>query len=277
MIASMSNGDEQLRESSERLLETEEREQDKEEKRKKKLERRRAPKQEDDDEIGLDIEGQWVPLRHAKTKQIYAKLVKKRFKADEELTTNHAATTVKNKLTPKQREYWWRTAHKTFMTNDRMHKFKVDEKGRRGNECKMCCQGKETWGHMEYECEEVQKWLRRLEGVYHSHVKEKEEAVRWEKPTLEEWRLEKEEMDEDKIMVIALARWNFHKEWCNVNLGRRRRIDVERLAERVEEDLRSVREKDARDRERRKKEEEEEERRKAKTAEKTREKDEQGE
>ena len=197
------------------------------------------------------------------------KLVEKRFgkTKDEQIAElNHPMTTIRNDLTPKQREFWWKTAHRVYMTNDRAHKYMVSERGRTANVCKMCNKHKETWQHMEYGCEELQKWLDRLEQIYNEYVKGKE-ADEWKKPTQDEWRLkENTEMSKDKMMVIAIARWQFHKGWCAINYGTKRRIDVERLAERVEETLPTVREREKRRRE--EKERQDKERDKQKTDEK---------
>ena len=109
---------------------------------------------------------------------------------------------------------------------------------------------------MEYDCTGVQQWLEKLEGVYEKHTRGRE-VERWVKPTRKEWRLEEgEEMTEDKMVVIAIARWLYHKERSALVHRQRRRLDVDRLTERVEEELEFLKEKERREEEKKREEEE---------------------
>jgi len=105
---------------------------------------------------------------------------------------------------------------------------------------------------MEYECTGVQDWLGRLEKVYDYYTKGRgEEKEEWTKPTREEWCLkEAVEMHEDKMMVIAVARWKYHLEWIALVYNRRRRLDLDRVEERTVEELQFLRLKETRDKER---------------------------
>ena len=216
---------------------------------------------EEADELGMEIKGEWTMMKNISTRGVYEKLVQKRFKKvteEQRKKKNWAMTKIKNDLTPKEREFWWRTAHKTYMTNDRVHKFMIDARGRKSNECKMCQGHKETWDHMEYDCTEVQRWLTRIEQVYENYVEFPENAEEWKRPTREEWGL-KGKMSRDRMMVIAISRLRYHKEWCMVNYGKKRRLDVEMMAERVMERLDMVREQEGQRAQRAEQEEEGEE------------------
>ena len=164
-------------------------------------------------------------------------------------------TTIRNKLTPKQREFWWKTAHRVYKTNDRVHKYKVDERGRQASECQVCRADKETWSHMEYDCVGMQRWMERVGNVEEikkeriQEGKKEKEIEKWTKPSREQWRLETEqEMNEKKMITIAIARWIYHKEWCAMNYGSRRRLQTERMAERLEDELRLLNEKQKKER-----------------------------
>jgi hypothetical protein len=211
-----------------------------------------------------------VGLEVTSNRMIYNELIRRRFGElkENDKKVNFAMTEIRNKLTPKQREFWWRVAHKKFQTNKQAHKWKVDPtRGRAAEVCSVCKGPKEDWDHMEYECTGVQKWLEMLEEVYDKYTRGRE-VEKWVKPTRKEWRLEEgEEMTEDKMVVIAIARWLYHKERSALVHRQRRRLDVDRLVERVEEELEFLKDKERREEEKRR-EEEEKEKREAKAEEK---------
>ena len=168
-------------------------------------------------------------------------------------------TTIRDNITPQQRQFWWRVAHKKFQTNARAHKWKVDDRGRAANQCSVCKGPKEDWGHMEYDCDGVQKWIDRLGDVYAVYTRGRD-APRWTRPDRDEWRLEEDkEMGEDKMLVIAIARWLYHKERSALVHRQRRRLDIDRLEERTKEELEFMRDKERRRREKEEKEEKKEE------------------
>lgn len=152
-------------------------------------------------------------------------------------------------------------AHKKFQTNHQAHKWKVDQKrGRAAEVCSVCKGPKENWDHMEYECTGVQTWIESLERVYKTFTRGRE-VEKWTKPDREEWRLEEgKEMTEDKMIVIAVARWFYHIERCALVYRQRRRLDVDQLTEKVETELDFIREKEKKEEEERKRKEEKEER-----------------
>ena len=258
------NESEEMKRECEMKLEETWRQEDKERKRQNKIEKRKEKKEiENSNEKGIEIEKKWRQITKIKTREIYNRLIEKRFgqtKKDDKKKINHAMTTIRNKLTPKQREFWWKTAHRVYKTNDRVHKYKVDERGRQASECQVCRADKETWSHMEYDCVGMQRWMERVGKVYEKYVEEikkerrqegkkEKEIEKWTKPSREQWRLETEqEMNEEKMITIAIARWIYHKEWCAMNYGSRRRLQTERMAERLEDELRLLNEKQKKER-----------------------------
>ena len=54
--------------------------------------------------------------------------------------------------------------------------------------------------------------------------------------TREEWALEKE-MEEETMVKIAVVRWLHHKERCNMDHGKRRRLNTTILMRRLERRL----------------------------------------
>ena len=141
-------------------------------------------------------------------------------------------TTLARKLSPKQRQFWWRVAHKNYMTNNRAHKCKIDAQGRASNECPICRHEIETWNHMEFECDGVKNWMERMKTDYGNRTGRDD----WKTMTREEWRLETDTtINDDKMMWIALGRWVYHKHRCNVIHKQRRRIDIDIIADELEE------------------------------------------
>ena len=64
----------------------------------------------------MEIKGEWTMMKNISTRGVYEKLVEKRFKKvteEQRKKKNWAMTKIKKGLTPKEREFWWRTAHKT--------------------------------------------------------------------------------------------------------------------------------------------------------------------
>ena len=118
-------------------------------------------RQEGKDEKVLKISDALIGLEGTRNRMIYDELIRRRFGdlKEKEKKVNHAMTTIKNKLTPQQRQFWWRVAHKKFQPNNRAHKWKVDARGRAASQCSVCKGPKEDWKHMEYGCDGVQKWI----------------------------------------------------------------------------------------------------------------------
>ena len=94
----------------------------------------------------------WKELKDIRGKTIYRQLVNVRYgkhRPEEKERVNHAMSTIARKLTPEQRQFWWKVAHRKHMTNDRAHKWKVDERGRAHTNCPVCRHENETWNHYD--------------------------------------------------------------------------------------------------------------------------------
>jgi len=143
----------------------------KEKKKKRKVDRKQEGK-EGEEMMGLVIGGEWRAMRGLKTKEIYEELVRKRYGKlkEEDRKTNKAVRKLRKRMTPKQREFWWRCAHGAVMQNERTHKFVVMRERRMHNACPLCKTEVETAKHMEYECEVVQRWIDELEELFSKYV-----------------------------------------------------------------------------------------------------------
>ena len=198
----------------------------------------------DREELGFDLYGDWQPLLKSTSKAVYEKLIFIKYGAvtqDQLDKVNFAMTEVRGILTPRQREFWWKIAHRAYVTNDRRHHYVYEDEDRLANVCRMCHVTKETWSHMEYECRVVQEWLRYLRVLYSMFTDTVVTEDNWTIPTPSEWRLEvKNEMSRESMIVIAIARWEFHREWIDLNSNRRRRLEIARVAERVERTLKKI-------------------------------------
>ena len=77
--------------------------------------------------------------------------------------------------------------------------------------------------------------------------------------TVEEWSLQKEKMNYDKMYVIAKARWILHGERCKMMKRERRRVDVDIVIEKLKEELKWTREHEETEKEETKKQKEKKE------------------
>jgi len=129
-------------------------------------------KEEGEEVMKIRIGEHWRDLKKIKGREIYEQLLQRRHgtSKNEAKNTNHAMTSIARQLTPQQRQFWWRVAHKNYMTNDRAHKWKVDRRGRAPNECNVCRSAIESWDHMEYECDGVKKWMERMKSAYEEYT-----------------------------------------------------------------------------------------------------------
>ena len=100
-----------------------------------------------------------------------------------------------------------------------------------------------------------EKFVEEIEKERKQEGKKVKAIEKWTKPSVEEWRLETEqEMNEERMITIAIARCIYHKEWCAMNYGSRRRLQTERMAERLEDEMRFLKEKEKKERKEKEKE-----------------------
>lgn len=199
-------------------------------------------------EIGLKIRGKWKSIQKIQSREIYEELKSKRYgkRKEDEMKTNHATTTIKRMLTPKERQFWWKVAYKLIQPNRRKSKWLRMKNGEKcDDKCPVCKEKAETWEHMEYECEVLQEYQEAIRTVYEEYVikhKTFMRAEKWRKPTIAEWRLEPDQkMSTERMVVIAKARWVFHRERARCDYRQRRRVRISRLMDRLREEMEMTR------------------------------------
>jgi hypothetical protein len=63
---------------------------------------------------------------------------------------------------------------------------------------------------------------------------------KWTKPTRDEWNLQAEKMGQEKMIIIGKARWIWHRERCNVDVRKRKRIDIDLMVARLRREIKRV-------------------------------------
>ena len=164
-------------------------------------------------------EEKWTPIESMKTRQIYDNLIKKRLRA-KNYTPKRAHENVRKiqrNLKAKERDYWWRLTHKLIITKKRESKYNPVT-----NKCPVCKTEVEDFEHYEYECNTIQQFV-----VMVAREAKKTEISK------EEWKLEEKGMTTELMTLIAKARWIYHCERCQIDLGRRRTVNLETLMNRL--------------------------------------------
>ena len=184
---------------------------------------------------GFDIEGEWHGLDTIKTSQIYNALLDKRMRKlkPHQIKTNWALTHLKKWLTPKERDFWWKTAHNLVMVNARKAKWKKEKGLASSDRCPVCKVEKEYWKHYAFDCPGLKAFLAKLgtqATEWYSDIDAKE---KWEPPTRDEWDLVDKAMSQNKMIVIAKARWIYHSQRCMMDLKKKKTLDINLLLARV--------------------------------------------
>ena len=155
--------------------------------------------EEEKQEIGLVMEGEWQPLEGLRTKLIYNTLMNKRLKLKKykPSNTHENIQTIQKELTANERDYWWRLSHRLIMTNERVSKYNKDVQ----SDCPVCGEQKEDWAHYDYACEKEQEMVGKV-------------AMKMNRKELsrEQWGLDTTDLKEEEMVVVAKARWIYHKE-----------------------------------------------------------------
>ena len=86
----------------------------------------------------------------------------------------------------------------------------------------MCKAEEEDREHYEYGCKKIEELRRRVE----------QEVGRQAPLTQEEWNLEKE-VEEDTMIMIAVARWIYHCARCKMDKEQQRRMNIELIMMKV--------------------------------------------
>ena len=184
---------------------------------------------------GFEIEGEWHDLGTIETSKIYQALLEKRMKKLKpgETKTNWGITLLQKWLAPKERDFWWRIAHKLVMVNARKSKWKEVKGAKASDRCPVCKVEKDYWRHYAYDCHGVQTFLAKLETVATKWYEDLGSKETWKKPNREEWDLEADSMSRDKMIVIAKARWIYHCQRCLIDLKKKKTLDINLLLVRV--------------------------------------------
>ena len=92
--------------------------------------RGRVEKEEEEEKMKIRIDDEWRDVTKTTGREIYEQLLRLRYGTHKEEPDriNHAMTSIAKRLTPHERQFWWRVAHRNFMTNNRAHKWKVDRR-----------------------------------------------------------------------------------------------------------------------------------------------------
>ena len=177
--------------------------------------------EEEKQEIGLVMEGEWQPLEGLRTKLIYNTLMNKRLKLKKykPRKTHENIQTIQKELTANERDYWWRLSHRLIMTNERVSKYNKDVQ----SDCPVCGEQKEDWAHYDYACEKEQEMVGKV-------------AMKMNRKELsrEQWGLDTTDLKEEEMVVVAKARWIYHKERCKMDMGMKKRMNVTVLMNRLE-------------------------------------------
>ena len=84
--------------------------------------------------------------------------------------------------------------------------------------------------------------IERLEAVHTEFVQQLEiEQSSFVRPTQEQWRLEEKcMMTEEMMIIVAKARWIYHRQRCRLDHKQARRLNVDNIIERLREELKEV-------------------------------------
>jgi hypothetical protein len=182
-------------------------------------------RKEGERELGIEIDGEWRPIDGLRTKEIYVILMNKRLKLNN-YTPKRAHASIKSinkKLTPKERDFWWRHTHELISIRKNEHKWRKNDDGSMmTNICAMCMKEIETRQHYEYGCETNEKWRKHVM----KYVNEMNGEEGMNDMMIEKWNLNEKDMDETTMIIIAKARWIYQKERGKIMNRNRMMVDM---------------------------------------------------
>ena len=187
----------------------------------------RTDKKRTKKEIGVEIEGKWIPITRLTTTQAYNQLKAKRLRARKykPKKAHENIDSIQDKLTADERDYWWRLTHELISTKNKESKWKREESGELiASTCPVCKTEKEDASHYNNDCSLIQVFRKRVA----------KRGRRGGDITKEEWNLEAEGMEENMMVLIAKARWVYHCERCKMDRKKRRRLNMETLMNRLD-------------------------------------------
>ena len=168
----------------------------------------------------------WTPIERMKSREAYNRLVQRRMKLTgyTPKAAHRTIKTIQRKLTAKERDYWWRLTHRVVSIKKRESKWRRDDEGKLvSSKCPVCKNVEETWEHYDFECE----------GVKEMNERAAASVGRAQAFSKAAWRLEEEGMEEREKLMIAKARWVYHCERCKMDMGKQRRLNINKLMDRV--------------------------------------------
>jgi hypothetical protein len=183
-------------------------------------------REEGEKEIGIEIDGEWRSIETIRTKEVYAILMKKRLKLINYIPkeAHKNIKQINKKLTPKERDFWWKHTHKLISIRKIENKWRKNEDGSKmTDKCAMCMTEIEDRHHYEYGCKANEQWRAHV-MKYANEMKGEEQK---NDTTNEKWNLNINDMDETTMIIIAKARWIYQKARGKVMNGNRVRMDME--------------------------------------------------
>jgi hypothetical protein len=212
-------------------------------------------KEEAEQDIGIEIEGTWRSIETIQTKDIYKILQEKRLKL-KNYTPKQAHMNIKlinKKLTPKERDFWWRHTHKLISIRKIENKWRKNEDGSMmTDKCALCTINIEDRQHYEYGCKTNENWRKCVMNHINDMKGEEKyggddgggvgdgggggggggggdggENENENDITKEKWNLNEENMDEVMMVAIAKSRWIYQKARGKVMNRNRMRMDME--------------------------------------------------
>ena len=134
---------------------------------------------------------------------------------------------VHKSLSAEERDYWWRLTHRLISTKKSESKWRRKENGELvDSECPVCGKEEEDMEHYEFGCskaEELKLAVARKAG--------REQLSR------EEWQLTAQGMKGDLIVMIAKARWIYHKGRCSMDNNQKKKMNIETVMQKLERRL----------------------------------------
>ena len=132
-------------------------------------------------EIGIEIEGEWREISGIKSKELYNILltIRAKRKKEEEKPSFKRLHAIKRRLTPKERDYWWRLNHGLISIKKNEHKWRKNEDGSQmSDKCPVCKEEIEDRQHYDYDCKQTQRFIDRITETFDEMKEKKKQQKR---------------------------------------------------------------------------------------------------
>ena len=117
-----------------------------------------------------------------------------------------------------------------YFNKEKESKWRRDEKGAMVKSTCPMCEEEEDRGHYEYGC----KVVTQLRGKIVRRAGRQNAQI-----SKEEWALETD-VEETLKVLIAKARWVYHCERCNIDHGKRKRMNLEIVMQRLDRRMKVI-------------------------------------